>query len=818
MTPIMKFPLIDSETIYRLITENIPDTVWISDCEGNFVFISNNIKNICGHTPDEFYETGLGLWYKRIHPDDVEKAQDAHKSLFDPVGQSKGFTVDYRVKRKEGGWIWLNDRSTVTFENNGKRYAIGMISNVTERKQLEKSLRENTLQLQSILDNTTAMIYVKDVDGRYLFVNRQLEKNFHLPGEQILGKTDIDLGISELSRTFYTNDLKVIETNAPIEFEEVIQQEDGPHTYISQKFPMYHADNDTISAVCNISTDITERKRVDAVLGRLFSAVEHSINVVLITDIHGHIEYVNAMFEEVTGYSKEEAIGKNPSILASGQTTHGAYEELWDTIKRGKTWRGIFTNKKKNGQLYWGNGLITPIRNENGAITHFLAVQEDVTEKVKAEERVKYLTVYDELTNLCNRTSFMGRMNHWLLDKANHTRTAILLFIDIDGFRLINDTYGHGTGDIVLQRIAEIISTMFSVREKRCTSADEDKPLVGRLGGNEFAVFLPACNENEGTEVAEEIRKMLEKYRFVEISSHLTASIGMVLFPKDGITVKELVTKADASLSYAKDLGGNRIHTYHGEDLVLEKIHTRMEWKGKIQEAIQEERLEPWFQPILDLKENRIHHFESLARMRNTLGGIVYPASFIDTAEVFSLITDIDRIIIKKVILNQLNLSNGGKLITHSINLSILDLEDKKFLQFLRTEITGKAIDPKRLIFEITETAAVRNLDRVINFIRELRAMGCSFSLDDFGAGFTSFRYLKEMAVDYIKIDGSFIRKLAENKHDRLFVKAIVDVAKGMGIKTVAEFVENKETVEIIREYGVDYAQGYYIGKPSPVV
>ncbi|MEK7290143.1 MAG: bifunctional diguanylate cyclase/phosphodiesterase, partial [Planctomycetota bacterium] len=335
---------------------------------------------------------------------------------------------------------------------------------------------------------------------------------------------------------------------------------------------------------------------------------------------------------------------------------------------------------------------------------------------------------------------------------------------------------------------------------------------------NEFAVFLPACNENDGMEVAEEIRKMLEKHRFVEISSHLTASIGMALFPKDGNTVKELVTKADASLSYAKELGGNRIHTYHGEDLVLEKIHTRMEWKGKIQDAIREERLEPWFQPILDLKDNQIHHFESLARMRGTNGEIIYPCSFIDTAEVFALITDIDRIIIKKVILNQLNLCKGGKSLVHSINLSILDLEDKKFLQFLRTEISSNSIDPKRLIFEITETAAVRNLDLAVNFIRELRAMGCSFSLDDFGAGFTSFRYLKEMEVDYIKIDGSLIRKLAENKHDRLFVKAIVDVAKGMGIKTVAEFVENKETVEIIREYGIDYAQGYYIGKPSPVV
>lgn len=178
----MKFPLIDSEKIYRLITENIPDTVWISDCDGNFAFINNNVKNICGYTPEEFYGRSFALWYERIHPDDVEKVRKVHKSLFDPAGESKGFNIEYRVKRKEGGWIWLNDRATATYESNGKFYATGMLSNVTERKQLEKSLRENKLQLQSILDNTTAMIYVKDVIGRYLFVNRQLENIFHLYG------------------------------------------------------------------------------------------------------------------------------------------------------------------------------------------------------------------------------------------------------------------------------------------------------------------------------------------------------------------------------------------------------------------------------------------------------------------------------------------------------------------------------------------------------------------------------------------------------------------------------------------------------------
>src|SRR3989339_224663 len=272
-----------------------------------------------------------------------------------------------------------------------------------------------------------------------------------------------------------------------------------------------------------LEEDATKRKQAEEEIKRLFTAIDQSINIVFITDAKGHIEYVNSMFEQVTGYTKREAIGQNPRILASGETSHAEYEELWGTITAGKTWRGIFKNKKKNGQYYWVNGLITPIRNEKGQITNFLAIQEDITEKMQSEEKIRYLASYDELTGLRNRTCFMEQLNEWLSHYKSYNQTGVLLLMDIDGFRFINDTYGHSTGDKVLHHVAEfLITTLFEI-DKHHVNKDVRESILGRMGGDEFAIFLPARDEKEGIETAEKIRKRLEKSRFVEMPGHVTA-------------------------------------------------------------------------------------------------------------------------------------------------------------------------------------------------------------------------------------------------------------------------------------------------------
>lgn len=558
--------------------------------------------------------------------------------------------------------------------------------------------------------------------------------------------------------------------------------------------------------------DVTEHKETEAELAKLSAAIEHSVNVIFITNVKGAIEYVNPMFEEVTGWSKEEAIGQNPRILSSGETTKAEYEELWKTITSGKTWRGIFKNKKRSGEFYWGIGVITPIKDEKGEITHFLAVQEDITEKKKAEERAQYLAFCDELTGLLNRTRFIELLREWIRTWSN--REGVLLLINIDGFKLINDTYGHGIGDKLLSHVAGLIES--AVKGNTVSKGSGSEVLAARTGGDEFALFLPNTGVTEGMVTAELIRKTVAESHFLDVPVHSTLSIGAVCYPEHGVTIKELFTKVDAALSRAKEMGRNRCHVYRPEDRDLENIHSRMKEKAAIQVALAEDRFIPWFQPILNLKDDKIDHYEALARMRNEDGSILFPGEFIDTAERFGLIGNIDRIITEKTMRLQADSIRHGKHISFGMNLSGKNLGDEELLSFLKSKIVETGADPSHLIFEITETAAVHDLGKAIKFINALKSMGCRFSLDDFGVGFTSFVYLREMQVDYIKIDGYFIKKLHESPDDQFLVKAITDVAKGMGIKTVAEFVEEKETIKLLKEFGVDYAQGYLIGKPGP--
>lgn len=388
--------------------------------------------------------------------------------------------------------------------------------------------------------------------------------------------------------------------------------------------------------------------------------------------------------------------------------------------------------------------------------------------------------------------------------------------INVDSFRLINDVYGHSVGDNLLHRVAMLLQNTLADIDPSYLKKATRESVIGRMGGDEFSILLPSRGEKEGLDIAEYIRKRIEEFRFADITGNLTASIGVVLYPGHGVTIRDLFTKADAAVYHAKELGQNRVHLYHPEDLVLEKMHSRVTWKERIQKAIEEDRFELWFQPILDLKDNTIHHYEALARMRDPDGKTILPELFISIAERFGFISAIDYTIIEKTMRFQSKLNQTGRTFSFSINLSGKELGDTKLLEFLKSKLTETGVNPEQLIFEITETAAIHDIDRAIKFVETLKSIGCGFSLDDFGVGFTSFQYLKELKVDYIKIDGSFIRKLHASKIDCLFVKAIVDVAKGMGIKTIAEFVENEETIPILKEYGVDYGQGYFIGKPSP--
>ncbi|MCB1775329.1 MAG: EAL domain-containing protein [Gammaproteobacteria bacterium] len=425
--------------------------------------------------------------------------------------------------------------------------------------------------------------------------------------------------------------------------------------------------------------------------------------------------------------------------------------------------------------------------------------------RLEAEQDLVWLADHDPLTNLFNRRRFQEVCDRILTLSVRYRRSGALLFLDLDQFKFVNDLNGHQAGDALLLLVASSLKE--SVRQS---------DVLARLGGDEFALVLPEADAEQAVFTA---NKLLHDLKQVEFSAggrqhRIACSIGIAMFPAHGENLNDLLANADMAMYQAKEAGGERWHMYAPDEQAKELLATRARWREQINQALLDDAFELHFQPIHDIRAGRVTRYETLVRMRDTRGELVFPDNFIPVAEQSGQIHQIDRWVIARTI-EQLGRNKGLVL---SVNLSGRVLDDPSLLAWFHDELRNSGIDPANLVVEITETAAVANVQDAIAFMREIKALGCRFALDDFGSGFSSFTYLKQLPVDIVKIDGVFIQNLATSGDDQLFVKALTDVAKGLGKTTVAEFVENAETLALLRAFGVDYAQGYYIGRPSPML
>ena len=425
--------------------------------------------------------------------------------------------------------------------------------------------------------------------------------------------------------------------------------------------------------------------------------------------------------------------------------------------------------------------------------------------RIEAEHNLVWLADHDPLTNLYNRRRFQEVFDRMLALSIRYQRTGALLFFDLDQFKYVNDLSGHQAGDALLLLVAS------SLRD-----AVRHSDVLARLGGDEFALVLPEGGAEEAIYMA---NKLLHDLKQVDFSSNgrvhkVSCSIGITLFPDHGSELNELLANADMAMYQAKEAGGQRWHLYSPDEQAKELLATRAKWRERITRALIDDAFELHYQPIYDIRAKRVTRYETLVRMRDNAGNLIFPDNFIPVAEQSGQIHEIDRWVIRESI-DRVRSHRGLSL---SVNLSGRVLDDPSLLQWFHDELAQSGIDPADLIVEITETAAVANVQDAISFMRKIKALGCRFALDDFGSGFASFAYLRQLPVDIVKIDGAFIQHLPHSTEDQLFVKALTDVAKGLGKTTVAEFVEDAETLTLLESFGVDFAQGYHIGRPSPML
>ncbi len=462
---------------------------------------------------------------------------------------------------------------------------------------------------------------------------------------------------------------------------------------------------------------------------------------------------------------------------------------------------------RRDGAVFPVAYNLTPMR-ESGSLAGAVLTFRDVSERRRFERQLRHFADHDPLTDLFNRRRFEEEISRHAAQIARRGGHGAVMLIDLDNFKYANDTLGHRAGDEILRRVAGLL-------RDRLRATD----VLARLGADEFSVLLADATPSETTRVAEELAELIrsQQFAFDGRSLRITASIGIIPVAGGGLTPEELMVRADLAMYQAKEAGRDRISSYTEETAVATRERIGLTWVERIRKALDEERLVLHGQPIYDLKAKRVSQVELLLRMFDDDGELIAPGNFLPTAERFGLVQQIDAWVVRQAIRRLERISSGGQQLALEVNLSGLSISDPELPRMIESELAGSSIDPGNLVFEITETAAIASMDEARAFAESLTRLGCRFALDDFGAGFGSFFYLKYLPVDYLKIDGEFIQNLPRSSVDQRMVRAMVDVAAGLGLRTIAEFVESESTVDLLREYGIDLVQGNYVGRPRPL-
>ncbi len=528
------------------------------------------------------------------------------------------------------------------------------------------------------------------------------------------------------------------------------------------------------------------------------------------TDLTGRIQEWNPGAERLYGYTAKEAIGRPITLILPAERADEGDQMLHNALNGEATSNVDTARLRSDGTKVDVSLSVAPIRDGNGRTVGASFIARDIGERKRFEGQLQYLADHDALTGLFNRRRFEAELERAVAHTGRYGSRGAVLMIDLDGFKHVNDTMGHSHGDELVTRVARLM-----------TDTLRETDVVARIGGDEFAVIAAEAGPEDALTIAEKLLDALRSRAVVlSDSGHttVTASIGVTTFDATTrSTAEELLVEADIAMYGAKESGRNRASLYDRDADRAPTLVARDSWLERLQTAIREERFELLAQPIEGICADGLPRYELLLRLRSDDGDLIPPGTFLYNAERFELIQQIDRWVFEQAVHILREHEQAGYAVSLSVNMSAKTLCDPTILDDLSAIVKRCPIPRNQLVVEVTETAAIVNIDKARTVARGLRELGCQFALDDFGAGFASFYYLKHLDFDYLKIDGEFIKSLTQNTTDQLVVQSVVDIARGLGVKTIAEFVGDDLTIHRLRQLGVDYGQGYHLGRPAPV-
>jgi diguanylate cyclase (GGDEF)-like protein/PAS domain S-box-containing protein len=787
------------EERFRTIVTQVPGAVFRVRPGGPVDFVSDAIQEITGYPAARFMEGSTDAWSDIICPEDRRMQRRLVKEA---VQAGRAYQLEYRIFDAAGVERWVLESGQPQGVPGGGAWVDGIISDISERKHDEMRIEALLAEQGVILDNVMFGVLFSR-EGRVVSVNRRCEELLGYEGDALvgapassifLGEDDYRLALAAFYPYFARG-----ENHSE---ERRLLRRDGSTVWCLVSGTALDMRRPHEGAVWVIA-DISERREAEEKLRLSATVLEHIADGVMVVDVHGRIVATNPAFTQISGYTEMEALGQYSSLTRSTRHDEAFYEGLWRDLAETGFWRGEIWNTRKNGELYLEWLTVSAVRDDAGAVANYVGVFSDITKAKESQDKLDHLAHHDALTALPNRLLFHDRLQHALVRAAREEEQLAVLFIDLDRFKNVNDTLGHHVGDELLKQVAKALAGRL-----------RDGDTLARLGGDEFIVLLENVDGEYGARlVADKLVAMFEQpFTVSDYELFVTCSVGVSLFPRDGVDLNLLVRNADVAMYQAKERGRNG-HQFYAASMNGEGVE-RLRLENLLRRAIDRNEISLAYQPQVEIDSGRMIGVEALVRWHSPELGQVSPVRFIPLAEDIGFISQLGKWVLAEACRQMVRWQEAGLEVPKvAVNLSVRQFERGGIAGMVGDVLAETGLAPQRLQLEVTESVIMNTGDALV-YINDLRRIGVGLAIDDFGTGYSSLAYLKQLPVQTLKIDRSFIKDISTDANDEAIAIAIIQLGKSLNLSVIAEGVENEEQAAFLLRHGCTRAQGYLYSRP----
>ncbi len=787
------------EERFRTIVTQVPGAVFRYRPDGPIEFVSDAIEGISGYSAAHMMSGTTHAWADMVTPEDRRYQRNAVRQA---IAENRPYESEYRIIDASGTQRWVQEVGQPQVGADGRPWVDGILSDISERKDNEVRIEALLAEQSAILDNV--MFGVSFIRHRTIMsVNRRCEQLFgYDPGEMVGKSTAIFFPTAEDYERAGARQYPTLGQGDYYNEERQYRRRDGSLFWclvsgcaIDQKHP--HDGSIWVYA------DVTERKEAEEKLRLSATVLEHIGDAVMVVDAGGTIVAVNPAFTQITGYTEGEALGHDLGLTRSSRHDDTPGPRLWGELVESGYWRGELWCVRKNGEEFLEELTLTAVRDAAGTVTHYVGVFSDITQLKQSQDKLDHMAHHDPLTQLPNRSLFNDRLQH-AIDRASRAGEQLaLLFIDLDRFKNVNDTLGHHVGDELLQQVARALASHL-----------REGDTLARLGGDEFVVLLEDIDGQYGASlVAQKLVEMFEQPFLV--AGHelfVTCSAGISLYPADAADLNILIRNADVAMYQAKARGRNG-YRFYAPEMSGEGV-ARLHLETYLRRSIEKDEIFLHYQPQVEIDTGRLTGVEALVRWNHPELGLVPPFRFIPLAEDTGFINQLGQWVLHEACRQMVRWQEAGLEVPKiAVNLSVRQFERGTIVGMVGEILRETGLAPHRLQLEVTESV-IMNTGDALAFINDLHAIGVSLAIDDFGTGYSSLAYLKQMPVQTLKIDRSFIKDISTDANDEAIVIAIIQLGKSMNLSVIAEGVETEQQAAFLARHGCNLAQGYYYSRP----